>query len=74
MKGGIAIEFTPLNEYKNMELRLETNSDIYGDTREPLLRGTRRFTVYDVIDAVLSEITWSGDISRGRGAQVGDDG
>lgn len=67
VKGGIAIEFTGLNEYKNLELRLDTESDIYSlKQNEPLAKGTRKFSVYDVINAILFEITWAGDISGGR--------
>lgn len=66
-KGGIAIEFTPLNEYKNCELRLDTNDKVLSmKSAEPLLKGTRSFMVYDVIWAILFEITWAGDVSKGR--------
>jgi len=67
-KGGIAIEFTPLNEYKDAELRLDVNDKVLSmKSLEPLLKGTRKFTVYDVIYAILYEITWAGDVSNGRG-------
>jgi len=66
-KGGIGIEFTPLNEYSYCQLKLNTDSSIYSlKQREPLAKGTRKFTVYDVIKAILFEITWAGDISGGR--------
>ncbi len=66
-KGGIAIEFTPLNEYSHLLLKLNTDSSIYSlKQSEPLAKGTRKFTVYDVIKAILFEITWAGDISGGR--------
>jgi hypothetical protein len=66
-KGGIAIEFTPLNEYKHLPLKLNTESNIYSLSQsEPLAKGTRKFTVYDVIKAILFEITWAGDITNGR--------
>jgi len=68
VKGGIAIEFTGLNEYQHLELRLETESNIYSlKQSEPLAKGSREFSVYDVIKAILFEITWAGDISKGRG-------
>jgi len=71
-KGGIAIEFTPLNEYKDLELKLNTQSDIYSlKQSEPLAKGIRKFTVYDVIKAILFEITWAGDISKGRKGHPG---
>lgn len=66
-KGGIAIEFTPLNEYKDKELKLNERGDIYTVAgQRPVLEARRRFTVYDVINAILYEITWAGDISKGR--------
>lgn len=68
-KGGIAIEFTALNEYKHLPFKLNTEADIYSlDSKgsEPVLKATRKFTVYDVIKAILYEITWAGDISKGR--------
>lgn len=68
-KGGIALEFTPLNEYKDLPFRLDTNCDIHDFLqREPLVKATKKFSVYDVINAILFEITWAGDISKGRGA------
>lgn len=68
-KGGIAIEFTALNEYTHLPLKLNTQADIYSlDVKgsDPVLKATRGFTVYDVIKAILYEITWAGDISKGR--------
>lgn len=66
-KGGIAIEFTGLNEYKDLQLKLNTESNIYSlKQSEPLAKGTRKLDVYDVIKAILFEITWAGDISKGR--------
>lgn len=68
-KGGIAIEFTALNEYKHLPFKLNAGADIYSlDVKgpDPVLKATRQFTVYDVIKAILYEITWAGDISKGR--------
>jgi len=66
-KGGIAIEFTPLNEYKDLELKLDTKFELMSlDKKEPIAKGLRDFTVYAVIHAILYEITWAGDISKGR--------
>lgn len=68
-KGGIAIEFTALNEYKHLPFKLNTEADIYSlDIKgsDPVLKAIRKFTVYDVIKAILYEITWAGDISKGR--------
>jgi hypothetical protein len=67
-KGGIGIEYTPLNEYKLLPLKLDTAVEIHdlGDFDKPPFTGTLEFTVYDVIRAILFEITWSGDITKGR--------
>jgi hypothetical protein len=66
-KGGIALEFTALNEYKNCLFKLDPEFEI-GMLSGPKLdfKATKEFTVYDVINAILFEITWSGDISKGR--------
>lgn len=66
-KGGIALEFTALNEYKNCLFKLDPEFEI-GIMDGPKLdfKATRKFTVYDVLNAILFEITWSGDISKGR--------
>jgi hypothetical protein len=66
-KGGIAIEFTALNEYKNSLFKLDTEFQIDSlEAKGPLFKAKREFTVYDVINAILFEITWAGDISKGR--------
>jgi hypothetical protein len=66
-KGGIAIEYTALNEYKGAELKLDVIDNLYSmKSVEPILKGTRKFMVYDVIYAILYEITWAGDVSKGR--------
>lgn len=63
-KGGIAIEWTGLNEYKDLPLRLDTSVKIYDkdaeDAKAPPFTATLVFTVYDVINAILFEITWTG--------------
>lgn len=74
VKGGIGIEFTALNEYKDLPFKLNTEADIYSlDVKgsDPVLKATRKFTVYDVIKAILYEITWAGDISKGRNGHPG---
>lgn len=66
-KGGIAIEYTALNEYKDVQLKLDTIDKVLTmKGAEPLVKGTRQFMVYDVIRAILFEITWAGDVSKGR--------
>ena len=59
--GGIAIEFTPLYELKNLSLRLNENFRLYdGKTFKTIRKGKRKFTVYDVFGAILDELTFSG--------------
>ena len=67
-EGGVALEYTGLNEYKHLPFVLEKDTDIreIKPKAEPLVKATMDFTVYDVIRAILYEITWSGDISKGR--------
>lgn len=66
-EGGIAIEFTPINEYKALMLKLDSSFVIAAlDDDKIRLPVTKKFTVYDVIHAILDEITWAGDISKGR--------
>lgn len=74
-KGGIGIEFTALNEYKDLPLKLDTAVSIHDleEPSKPPFAATLEFTVYDVIHAILYEITWSGDISKGRKSAVGAD-
>jgi hypothetical protein len=68
-KGGIAIEFTGLNEYKDCLFKLDTEFEIgHLGGPEINLKANQEFTVYDVIKAILFEITWSGDITKGRKA------
>jgi hypothetical protein len=68
--GGYAIEFTPLYEYKMLPLVLDTKFEIW-DMQKPekpvITAAECEFTVYDVLKAILWEITWAGDISKGRG-------
>lgn len=72
-KGGIALEFSPLYEYKDLELKLDSKVTIYDlsgtEPGKPIKiagTGVQKFTVYDVVCAILDEITWAGDISSGR--------
>lgn len=65
--GGYAIEFTPLNQYKMLPFILDTDFSIYDleKPKKPIIAKVERlFTPYDVIRAILWEITWAGDISK----------
>lgn len=67
-EGGIAMEYTALNEYKNYPLMLDTGFgiEVLDAGRPPHPQGTLELTAYDVLHGILGEITWSGDISKGR--------
>jgi hypothetical protein len=59
-----AIEFTPINEFKALPLKLNTSYKVE-DTSDvqnvkTIFEGTKAFTVYDVIAAILYEITFCG--------------
>lgn len=62
-----AIEFTPLNNLKNLPLRLNTNLSYFvlpkgkGKKAKDVYLGDRYFTLYDVLYAILFEITFNGD-------------
>jgi hypothetical protein len=71
--GPYAIEFTPLYEYKMLPFTLDTTFEVWDikKPKKPVLAAPEcLFTVYDVLKAILYEITWAGDISKGRGCPV----
>jgi hypothetical protein len=72
MKGGFAIEFTPLCDYKTALLKLDSDYQIHDDNFKLLLKTKKGFRVHDVIRAILYEITWAGDISKGREEPFGE--
>jgi hypothetical protein len=61
-----AIEFTPICQYMDIPLRLDEKVKIdfagfFGKNRpKPIDAGTKDFTVYDVLEAILNEITFCG--------------
>lgn len=65
-KGGIAIEFSPLCDYKDARLKLDLDYEVHDDNFKPIFKAKKGFRVHDVIRAILYEITWAGDISKGR--------
>lgn len=70
-KGGMAIEYTPLHHYKHKLLKLNTEvhiQDMKDREGKNVVKAKQDFTVYDVINAILFEITWAGDVSH-RDAQ-----
>jgi len=71
-EGGIAIEYSGLNEYKDVPLVLDGQMQLdeieSGKGIKTILKAKLPFNVQDVIEAILDEITWAGDISKGRQA------
>ena len=63
--GPIGIFLSPINEFKNYPLRLNEVFEIYSpdlkqDIESLILKTTKRFTLYDVINAIFFELTWYG--------------
>ena len=59
--GGVSIEYTSLSELKNLQLKL--NKDVTfcdNNTFEKICTMQRYFTVYEVLSAILYEISWAG--------------
>jgi hypothetical protein len=69
IRGGFAIEFTPLSELKDLPLKLELDMEFKDENQfikeennyKTILKGKRPFTVYEVIGAILYEISFVGD-------------
>jgi len=59
---GYSFSFTPVNDLKTYPFRINEEFEVYGerDYKTPILKGYRRCTVYDVLYAILFEITWHG--------------
>lgn len=66
LKGGIAIEFTPTNQYKDAPFKLDDEFVIYDEKLNPVFKTRKSFRVHDVIRGILYELTWAGDITNGR--------
>ena len=63
--GPVGIFLTPINELKNYPLRLNEVFEIYSpelkqDNESLILKTTKRFTLYDIINAIFFELTWYG--------------
>jgi len=69
-EGGIAIEYSALNEYKDLPLILDDKMHLYElgvpDGMKTIVKTKLPYKVQDVIEGILFEITWAGDISNGR--------
>lgn len=65
-EGGYAIEYSPIYEYKMLPLKLDTEVQVWDmdNPKNVPEKWYKPFTVYDVVRAILFEITWSGDISN----------
>lgn len=60
--GGIAIEFTALRKLKHLPLKLNKSFILYDETDENkvLAQGQRDFSVYEMLGAILYEISFAG--------------
>ena len=58
--GAFGVEFTPLNELKKYPFKLDKEQVFVNGRFKTICTMTAEFTVYDVIGAVLYEISWSG--------------
>ena len=60
--GGIAIEFSPIHHLTHLPIILNENFELYDvlDDNKLLLKGTRKFTVYDIFGSILSELSFMG--------------
>ena len=59
---GYSLALTPINEYKHLVLRINSDVEFYDKSTgvEPILKAKRNMTLYDVIRALLYEITFYG--------------
>ena len=61
-KGGIAVEFTPLSELKDLVIKLNEEFNLCdGKTFETIVKGKRIFTIYNVFGVILFELTFAGE-------------
>ena len=58
--GGYAIEFTPINNLKHLEIKLNKKVKIYKNCEDIILEGKSEFTVYDLFGGILSELSFCG--------------
>lgn len=59
-----AIDFTPINNLKHYPIKLDTKLSIYNvdeESLEPTITTTKRWTLYDVLYCILSEISFCGN-------------
>lgn len=73
--GGWGVDFMPINDLRGYSFVLNKAVSVFAmnmDTKEKPANtqmGDRDFTVYDVIGAILDEISWHGDPAEGRAAK-----
>jgi len=61
--GAIGLDFTQINELKDYQLKLNENLEIRNNNLKSenlILKTTKQFTLFEIIHAVLYEITWYG--------------
>jgi len=58
---GYSLSLSSINEYKHLELKINTSVEFYRKASpDPILNANRNMTLYDVIRAILYEITFYG--------------
>jgi len=67
-KGGIAVEYSETNMYRDVILKFDHQYVIYDEKLNPVFTTKKVFRVQDPIRAILFELTWAGDITNGREA------
>ena len=63
--GTFAIEFHPVNIFAHLPFRIETNVDIKGVDGETLLHSTATPSVFELITAIVYEMTFNGLVASG---------
>ncbi|MEI6137610.1 MAG: hypothetical protein WCP85_00010 [Mariniphaga sp.] len=63
--GLIGLDFTPINELTNSPLKLNEHFEIYNskikhNKENLIISTTRKFTLYEIIHAILFELSWYG--------------
>lgn len=75
-EGGIAIEYTPVCDLQEYELRIDDEIVIYHDPEEgesdPLYRFETDLSVFGLIEAIVWEMTWEGVVKPGDRTRIDD--
>jgi hypothetical protein len=62
-KESVTLDFLPINDLKNLFIKINTNFNIPGEIIENvnILSSTKEMTVFEVLESILYEITFYGD-------------